>query len=109
MTPLMPCVRSSLTESPPRRKTLVLAKYGEWESIVGGIIDWIAPDVRFLADHRTESLAVVVKEIDDHFPGAPQGSLSRRAERIPIAYLKSQNGCFRSLGSLRYGSLCLTA
>ena len=42
----------------PRRKKLVLAKYGEWESIIGGIIDWIAPEARFLADHQKETLAV---------------------------------------------------
>jgi len=32
----------------PRRKklvlVLVLAKYGEWESVIGGIIDWIEPE-----------------------------------------------------------------
>ena len=61
-----------VNDGAPRRKTLVLAKYGEWESIVGGIIDWIAPNVRFLADHRTEPLAIdSERDETDHFPGAP--------------------------------------
>jgi putative DNA primase/helicase len=47
-----------VNEGATRRKKLVLAKYGEWESVVGGIIDWIAPEVRFLADHQKETLAV---------------------------------------------------
>jgi hypothetical protein len=41
-----------------RRQKFVMAKYGQWEAIIGGIIDWIAPEVKFLADHRKETLAV---------------------------------------------------
>lgn len=47
-----------VSDGAPKRKKLILAKYGEWESIIGGIIDWIAPEVRFLADHRKEARAV---------------------------------------------------
>ena len=37
---------------------MVLAKYGAWESVIGGIIDWFAPEVRCLSDHQKETLAV---------------------------------------------------
>jgi hypothetical protein len=69
----LPMICGWVNDGAPRRKTLVLAKYGEWESIVGGIIDWIAPNVRFLADHRTEPLAIdSERDETDHFPGVPQ-------------------------------------
>ena len=46
-----------VNDGAPRRKKLVLAKYGQWESIIGGIIDWIAPHAKFLADHQQNTLA----------------------------------------------------
>lgn len=47
-----------VNDGAPKRKRLVLAKYGDWESVIGGIIDWIAPEVKFLADHQRETLNV---------------------------------------------------
>ena len=47
-----------VNDGAPKRKKLVLAKYGDWESVIGGIIDWIAPEVKFLSDHKTQTLAV---------------------------------------------------
>ena len=40
----------------PKRQNIILAKYGEWEAIVGGIMDWLVPEANFLADHRKEVL-----------------------------------------------------
>ena len=47
-----------VNDGAPRRKKLVLAKYGEWESVIGGIIDWIAPQAKFLNDHQQNTLAL---------------------------------------------------
>lgn len=53
-----------VNDGAPKRKKLVLAKYGEWESVIGGIIDWIVPEVQFLADHLKETLAVDAERDD---------------------------------------------
>jgi hypothetical protein len=47
-----------VNDGAPKRKKLVLAKYGRWESIIGGIMDWIVPEVNFLADHKKETAPV---------------------------------------------------
>ncbi len=61
----------------PRRTKLVLAKYGEWESVIGGIMDWIAPEARFLEGHQQDTLAldsekeetiVFLKQLMNAFP-----------------------------------------
>lgn len=47
-----------VNEGAPKRQKLILAKYGRWESIIGGIMDWIMPEAKFLADHKKETVAV---------------------------------------------------
>lgn len=44
----------------PRRKKVCMAKYGTWEAIIGGLLDWLAPGLKFLADHQSD-----VKIIDN--------------------------------------------
>jgi hypothetical protein len=69
----------------PKRKKLVLAKYGEWESVIGGIIDWIAPEATFLEDHLTNTLAldaekeetiVFLKQLMTEFPNCNEIPIS---------------------------------
>jgi hypothetical protein len=45
-----------VNDGAPRRKKLALAKYGEWESVIGGIIDWIAPQAKNHREHRRRVL-----------------------------------------------------
>lgn len=40
-----------------KRKNLVMAKYDEWEAIIGGIFDWIRPDAKFLSGHLEDVVA----------------------------------------------------
>ena len=35
-----------------------MAKYGAWESVVGGIFDWIRPQAQFLAEHLKDTQAM---------------------------------------------------
>lgn len=82
-----------VNEGAPKRKKLVLAKYGEWESIVGGIIDWIAPQAKFLQDHQQNTLAldgekeetiVFLKQLMNAFPNCPTKpiSVSQIADKV---------------------------
>ena len=74
-----------VNDGAPRRKKLVLAKYGEWEAIIGGIIDWIAPQAKFLEDHQQNTLAldsekeetiVFLKQLMSVFPNCDSTAIS---------------------------------
>ena len=47
-----------VNDGAPRRQKLVLAKYGEWEAVVGGIFDWLKLEPVFLSDHLKDALSV---------------------------------------------------
>ena len=74
-----------VNDGAPRRKKLVLAKYGEWEAIIGGIIDWRAPQAKFLEDHQQNTLAldsekeetiVFLKQLMSVFPNCDSTAIS---------------------------------
>jgi len=53
-----------VNEGAPKRQKVVLAKYGTWEAMIGGIIDWISPEAEFLRS-RAEDTSVVDAEKDE--------------------------------------------
>ena len=74
-----------------QRKKVVLAKYGEWESIIGGIIDWIAPQAKFLGDHQQNTLAVdsekeetivFLKQLMNVFPNCGTTAMQRVPDHV---------------------------
>src|SRR5262249_48837725 len=82
---------------------LVMAKYGTWESILGGIFDWLVPDVHFLADHIRETLAqdgekeeaiTFFKQLMVSFPSCAEHpiSVSEIAEKV---FSKEQRSSLR--------------
>lgn len=44
--------------APRRKQRLRMAKYGEWESVLGGIFDWLLGEQKFLSTHSQHTSAV---------------------------------------------------
>jgi hypothetical protein len=77
----------------PKRKKLVMAKYGAWEAIIGGIFDWLKPEAHFLADHLKDTQAMdaekdeaitFLRQLVIEFPTSAKKpiSVSEIAERV---------------------------
>jgi len=94
-----------VTEGAPRRPKLVMAKYGAWESVIGGIFDWLRPEAHFLADHLRDTQAMdtekdeaitFLRQLMIEFPTSGQKpiSVSEIADRV---FLKDGRSTLRDL------------
>jgi hypothetical protein len=48
----------------PRRQKLLMSKYGAWESIIGGIFDFVTPTAKFLATNQAKRSSANAEETE---------------------------------------------